>query len=198
MPETPIEHWNYTINEWSREPFNKIIDSLPELNVVFDVGANVGGFTDVLFKKYPDAEFYCFEPIKDNFDALVDNVPYAECIQKGIYYGAKTSKATWRGSNIGAFFLDQVDSGEPRIFTGEVVDLMEFEELDVIPDLIKLDVEGAEENILEYSKVCKRCPNLIIEWHLDHVPVLDFFKKHLPNHKIVVNLEDKQFLLCLK
>lgn len=200
MPETPQEHWDYTRNEWGGTYFNSIINQLPEdISVVYDIGANVGGFTDILQCKYPEAKFVCFEPVKSNYDALVEYVPYATCIQKGVYYGAKTSKVTWRGSNIGAFFLDQVNSGEPRVQTGEVIELTELEELNLPkPTLIKMDIEGAEENVLEYSEVCRACPWIILEWHPDHVNPIEFFKKHLPNHRVAVSLENKQFLLCLK
>lgn len=200
MPETPKEHWDYTTNEWRSAEFKKILNHLPEkLPIIYDIGANVGGFTEVMKSTHPTAKFFCFEPVERNFEALIDYVPYAQCIKKGIWYGAKTSKVTWRGSNIGAFFLDQVNSGEPRIQTGEVIELAELEELDLPkPTLIKMDIEGAEENVLEHSEVCKACPWIILEWHPDHVNPTEFFKKHLPNHRVAVSVEDKQFLLCLK
>lgn len=200
MPETPFDHLNYTVNEWHTDQFKKILNELPEkLDVVYDIGANAGGFTHVLYEKYPDAKFFCFEPIKSNFDYLVESVPFAACIQKGIYYGQTEGKATWRGSNIGAYFVEYVNSGEPRIFTGETMELTDLESLELpSPTLIKMDIEGAEENVLANSKICKEAPYLIIEWHPDHVPVRKFFEEHLPNHKIVVSLEDKQFLLALK
>ena len=196
MPETPIDHFNYTKNEWNSPEFKKILDELPEsLAVIYDIGANAGGFTEVLHAKYGDAKFYCFEPVKTTFEGLVEFVPYAECINKGVYYGKKESKATWRGSNIGAIFLEEVDSGEPRMFTGEVLELCELEELDIKkPTLIKMDIEGAEENVLMNSELCKKCPYIILEWH-PNVDPIKFFNKYLPYHKVVVNISSNQFLL---
>lgn len=198
MPETPIEHFGYTKNEWKQKDFNEIITNLPDkLKVVYDIGANAGGFTQVLGEIYgtDKVKYYCFEPAKNICDSLVEFIPFATAINKGVYYGKKTSKAMWRGSNIGAVFLEEINSGEPRMFTGETFELCELEELGLEkPTLIKMDVEGAEENILEFSEICKNCPYLIIEWHPDNNP-REFFAKHLPKHKVVVSLIDRQFLL---
>lgn len=196
MPETPIDHFNYTKSEWKSKEFLEIIDKLPEnLEVVYDIGANAGGFTEVLHEKYPNAKFYCFEPVKFTYEALKEFVPYAECINKGVYYGIKESKATWRGSNIGAIFLAEVDSGEPRMLTGETLELCELEELNISkPTLIKMDIEGAEENVLMNSDICKKCPYIILEWHPDADPI-KFFNKYLPYHRVVVNINNNQFLL---
>lgn len=197
MP-TPKEHWGYTIEEWQKAEFQSIVNQIPDIKIFWDIGANVGGVAEIIKRRIPEVSIHCFEPVLVNYEELVRNVPYATCHQFGIYYGAKESKVLWRGSNDGAYFVEQINSGEPRIQTGEVMILKELEELDLEkPDLIKLDVEGAEENILEHSHLVKKTPYLIIEWHPNTEPI-NFFAKHLPNHRVVVNLSDKQFLLCLK
>lgn len=200
MPATTKDHWTYTIDEWTRDPFTQITNALPKtLKVIHDIGANVGGFTKIMHDKYPKATIYAFEPVVANFDALFDNVhKYAVTVPRAIYYGATQSKVVCRGdSNIGAFFLEQVNAGEPRVFYNDTLELRELEQYPVA-DMVKMDVEGAEENIIEHSVVLKTTPWLIIEWHPDHVNPVEFFAKHLPNHKIVVNIENKQFLLCLE
>jgi len=199
MP-TLNDHWDYTVKEWTHEPFTQITDALPKtVKVILDIGANVGGFTKVMHDKYPKAKIFAFEPVKANFDALFDNIfEYATAVPRGIYYGATQSRVTSRGDgNVGAFFLEQIHAGEPRVFHDEVIELRELE---MYPDadLVKLDVEGAEENIIEHSTILKTTPWIIVEWHPDHVNAVEFFSKHLPKHEIKVNLENKQFLLCLK
>lgn len=197
MTTSQASHWDYTVNEWSRAPFTRIIEELPDnLKRIWDIGANVGGFTHILQRKYPKAVFHCFEPVKANYEYLTEHVK-AHHHRYGIYYGARTSRVVSRGDgNVGGIFIEQLDAGEPRVFADEVIKLKTFEELDLAdPDLIKFDIEGAEENVLEHSLLVKRTPWLIVEWHPPTDPHA-FFKKHLPNHRIVVNLEDKQFLLC--
>lgn len=197
MPATPSDHFEYTVTEWSNPPFVDILNALPKrLDIIYDIGANSGGFTHVLRNKYRLATFYCFEPLKRNFDELVINTPYAHHFKVGIFYGVEEAKLYERGGNIGAVFLEQVNTGQPREFTGESVHLSELENLRIQkPDLIKIDVEGAETNIIPNSNVVKDCKYLIIEWHPSNNGV-DFFKEHLPNHEILVDLEGKQFLLC--
>jgi FkbM family methyltransferase len=199
MPATQSSHWAYTIDEWTREPFTRLISKLPtELSVVYDVGANVGGWTEVIHMKYPDAQFFTFEPVKENYNALKENVPYATNLPYGIFYGARSSKVRWRGGNVGAYFVQHIDHGPDFIEEQGVMELRTFEELQLPePTLIKFDVEGSEENIIEHSSLVKKTPWLIVEWHPNSDP-FQFFKEHLPNHEIIDHLERNQFLLCLK
>lgn len=199
MPSNPEEHYHYTVNEWTNAVFTPLLEKLPPtIETVVDIGANAGGFTEVLKRKYPSAEFYCFEPIEETYNYLKEKLPYAKCFQYGIFYGQTVSRAVWRGSNIGAYFVEHIDAGDDKIITDMIMPLKELESFDIVPDLIKLDVEGAEVNIIENSKLIKQTPYLIIEWHPDHINPVDFFDKHLPKHKIVFHIEFKQFLLTLK
>lgn len=201
MPSTPKEHFEYTIREWTGGEFSQMLKNLPsDLKVIYDIGANAGGFTQIMHSNYPEAHLYCFEPVQINFDSLRENTPYAAHFKKGIFYGAKRSRVLWRGENIGAFFVEQINAGEPRIHRdSEFMDLEELESFTEViekPDLIKMDVEGAEVNIIEHSKAVKECPWLIIEWHPDE-DAITFFAKHLPNHRVVHRIANNQFLLKL-
>lgn len=195
MPNTPRDHFEYTYNEWKSPLFYQILEKLERIDVVYDIGANAGGFTALVKELFPQAEFHCFEPHPKNFEQL-SYITGVHCHKKGVYYGKSNAKLQWRGENIGAVFIEDVDAGEPRVDTGEYTDLVELEKLPLPkPSLVKLDVEGAEVNIIEHSTLLKTTPWIILEWHPDHVPVHEFLEKHLPSHKIVVNLEDRQFLL---
>lgn len=201
MPSSQKDHWNYTIEEWKSEQFNQILNRLPEdLEVIYDVGANVGGWAQVMKEKYPYATTYCFEPVFENYDALIKNVPWAINLPYGIWYGARTSKVHSRGDhNVEAFFVEHIVAGDPIVeHEGELMQLRTFEELPIMkPDLIKFDIEGAEENVIENSLIVKNTPYLIVEWHPNTEP-FEFFKQHLPKHEVVHHLSNMQFLLRLK
>ncbi len=40
---------------------------------VFDIGANVGSFSDEILKNFPDSNIFAFEPVKSTYDKLVKN-----------------------------------------------------------------------------------------------------------------------------
>jgi FkbM family methyltransferase len=59
--------------------FSKFVDikrCLPQyyVNNIFDVGANVGQSAKEYTHYFPDAQIYCFEPVKPTFDQLVTNL----------------------------------------------------------------------------------------------------------------------------
>lgn len=196
------DHFKYTVEEWQNEHFKKITDALPEkLNVVFDVGANVGGWAHVMQEKYGNKlQMVCFEPVKENIDMLMSKDLNITVVPMGIYYGATESHVCSRGDgNCGGIFVEQIDAGDPIVKSDEIIQLRTFEELDLPkPDLMKFDVEGAEENIIEHSTLVKQTPWLIIEWHPQFKDPYEFFRTHLPNHEVVVDIVNTQFLLCLK
>jgi FkbM family methyltransferase len=55
--------------------FNDVSHCMPSFSpsIIFDVGANVGEFTQNSIKKFPDSDIYCFEPSKSTFDKLKNN-----------------------------------------------------------------------------------------------------------------------------
>jgi len=195
------QHFKYTVDEWKDAQFTKIIDALPKkLKVVYDVGANVGGWAHVMQEKYNNKlAMICFEPVDANFKMLMSRDMNIVGAPYGIFYGSRESHVCSRGdNNCGAFFIEQIEAGDPIVKSDEIIQLRTFEELNLPkPDLMKFDVEGAEENILEHSTLVKETPWLIIEWHPQYKDPYEFFKIHLPNHKVVVDLDNIQFLLKL-
>lgn len=196
------DHFKYTVEEWESNHFRRILDSLPEdIKVVYDVGANVGGWAHVMQEKYGNKlQMVCFEPVKDNFDMLMSKGINITGVPFGIFYGERESHVCSRGDgNCGGIFVEHIEAGDPVIKTDEIIQLRTFEELELPkPDLMKFDVEGAEENIIEHSALVKQTPWLIVEWHPQHHDPYEFFKKHLPEHEVVVDLEHMQFLLHKK
>lgn len=195
------DHFKYTVDEWKNEHFTKITDALPKkLKVVYDVGANVGGWAHVMQEKYDNKlDIFCFEPVQANFEMLMSKDLNITGVQYGIFYGARESHVCSRGdNNCGGIFVEQIEAGDPIVKSDEIIQLRTFEELELPkPDLMKFDVEGAEENILEHSALVKETPWIIIEWHPQYKNPYDFFKTHLPNHTVVVDLLNIQFLLKL-
>jgi len=56
------------------------------VELVFDVGANIGGLTQELLGAFPHADIFCFEPVLSTFAALqtnLSNSPRAHCFPFG-------------------------------------------------------------------------------------------------------------------
>lgn len=201
MPVTQKDHWIYTVDEWTRDPYTQLLNALPfTLKVVYDIGANVGGWARVMQDRYDNKlEMHCFEPVQANYDMLCEQMPDAHNHKWGIFYGATESKVMSRGgTNCGAYFVEQIDAGEPRYEHDEVIELRPLEGQGLPhPDLVKLDIEGSEENVMAHSTMLKKVKWIIVEWH-PNTDARAFFKEHLPNHGIVLNVATNQYLLCLR
>ena len=214
-----IEHWEYTLNEWSNY-YNLFLDIIfkEDINIIYDIGANLGGTSYVLLeyaKKYNKNinKIYCFEPDDNNIEFLKNklnkeiNNGTIIPIHKGIYYGLNESKAFGMSANNKNFvcknvggmgveecminirdernkngenvMCDQVDN---KIFKLDTLENLckDFE----LPDFIKIDVEGAEKNILINSEIIKTTKYIIVEWNQSE-KINDFLLKYLPNFELL-------------
>lgn len=194
------DHWQYTVQEWQRDDFFKLLIEAFSQNpqVIWDVGACVGGWSEVVNSHFPGKEIYAFEPFEDNFNVLKErSQPNVICLPYGLYYGKTEAKAMWRGENVGSVFIDEVDI-TTAFPTNKTLQLKTLEEVEYPkPDLIKFDVEGAELNIIENSTLLQSVPQLLVEWHYrEGKDAVEFFAKHLP-HKVVEAIGNDMFLLRL-
>jgi FkbM family methyltransferase len=130
-----------------------------------------------------------------------------ECVQKGVYYGKTIAKVFGAGHvsenrihpNVGGYgieecmkevvenrnkngeniFCDQVDN---KIF--ELDTLENLSRNFLLPDFIKIDVEGAEKNILMNSTIIRNAKYIIVEWNQSE-SIYYFLEKYLPNFKLI-------------
>jgi FkbM family methyltransferase len=203
-------HWDYTVNEWESKPFFGLLKEAFKTKTysVWDVGACTGAWSYVVAKHFGKQlqknqylesrpRFVCFEPDIDNYDYASGkewDVPAeVEFVNAAVWYGA-TPRANWDSENVGSISLINGFRNSPR--NGEI-HTTTLEEYSVkIPDLLKLDVEGAEKNIIENSPLLTTVPQLLIEWHYQDEDAVEFFSLHLP-HKIVYSMGNAMFLLKL-
>ena len=81
-------------------------------------------------------------------------------------------------------FAPDVDK-DTELLKGSIYKLTELEkEVEFIPDLIKIDIEGAEYNVIENSTIVKQAKYLYIEWHMrTNLEIERFIFDHLSNYK---------------
>jgi len=178
---------------WLREPLSLerfMLGGLQRLvkkgDVVYDIGANIGLYSRFILQKFGASRICAFEPMESNRLLLAENMTIAGCDERvsifqcavGNEDGAVEFQIDDLTSNSGA--LDAVTGGKPspsraqyglpprtvRVKIARLDTLIDAGELPK-PDVIKLDVEGAEAMALEGAKnlLSSAGPRLVIELH---------------------------------
>jgi FkbM family methyltransferase len=134
---------------------------------ILDVGANIGLATLYWKRHFPDAQVTAFEPDPEIFDILKTNV-------KKHGYGDVTlvQKGLWSEKGKLEFQPDGADAGHMTSVTdagakGNVVPVRRLVPyLDERVDMLKLDIEGAEaEVLLDAADHLEPVQNLFVEYH---------------------------------
>lgn len=150
-----------------------------EPKTILDIGANIG-ITSILFaNKFPNSNIHAFEPLKDNFKIMSDNVAsYSNINIHPFGLGDQNEKLTMYKSddpdNFAAWSLypdlKNIDASQSTI-----IDIKEANsEINSIGidcfDLIKIDTEGAEYPIIKSMDVnfLKRTQLFVGELHGNH------------------------------
>lgn len=156
---------------------------------IIDCGANVG--LSILYFKFifPDSHIIAFEPDKDIFTVLKNNVERFNLSKVKLL-----NKAVWSKETTLNFIPDGADSGRvaiteksPKSFKVPTATLSDY----ITPkiDLLKLDVEGAETEVLvECQNKLENVENLFVEYH-------SFVNNKQTIHTIIEILTKAQFNL---
>jgi FkbM family methyltransferase len=140
-------------------------------SVFFDIGANLGWYSLVIGRKFPGARIFAFEPIPSTFTALQKNIALnrlenIEALQLGIFNKADEMKFLFAEDVSGATSLKLAGQTRGQAPLQEII--CPTTTLDLFwgsrktpPDLIKIDVEGAELMVVQGA-----------ERTLAHIPVL--------------------------
>jgi len=192
-----------SFNEKEPEMLDWLDANLQSGDVLFDIGANVGIYSIYAAKRNPKSMVYAFEPeysnlhqlklniIKNKLHNIVIPFPFAISDQTGISYlhiqdfTPGSALATESNSNLNKTFGKDVVWKEG---IGTVTLDYISDNLGVLPDLIKIDVDGNELKILNGGRNVFSNPkvrSVIIE-----------MIEHLPNYlRIKSYLSDQGFKL---
>ena len=69
---TPLEAFNF--DQYEKEDSDMLYNLVSDNDVIFDIGANIGWYSNHLAKKLSSAQIHSFEPIPETFNQLLKNV----------------------------------------------------------------------------------------------------------------------------
>lgn len=141
---------------------------MPPNGVFFDVGANIGLHSYFVNKHFPGTRICSFEPLPANLGYLRETIANNGIKNIEVVGSAVSSKA-------GESFFDINDSNFKGKLSSEktalrvtMITLDDFvQQKQLWPDLVKIDVEGAEEDVLlgAAEMIKQSTPTFIIELH---------------------------------
>ena len=129
------------------------------LNIFFDVGANIGEWTNFVSKMKPGAKVFSFEPIDDSFNDLSKNVKSKNARLIKMALGDKTEKVVFNVygdySVMNSMYARASDG--LMVLKKQEVDMMRLDDFCLENnvkniDFLKIDVEGNELKVLDGAK----------------------------------------------
>jgi FkbM family methyltransferase len=159
-----------------------LLSSLKKACCFVDVGTNLGWYTCLASKNMPEGIIYGFEMDNLNYALLQKNLAINQCDNTEVYHAAISDVAGMirykRQFNFPSvsfrLSLDDEEIRPDELVSVESLTLDDFfENRQVRPDVIKIDVEGAEINVLRGMKkiIQEHKPILFIEVHPSKLPI---------------------------
>ena len=155
--------------------FEKYIPFEP---VVYDIGSNIGNHTLYFSKKLRAKKIYAFEPVVPNINLLNMNIKENNLKNVEVLPVAVGSR---RGRT--ALSINERNMGECKLIENEIgnTSIVTINELDLdTPDFVKIDVEGAEVEVLKGMSeiLSKDSPVIWIETSDNFLKVDQFLLKY--------------------
>lgn len=164
VSKQPIEIKNDNQIECTRGEINVINQFIKNKFVVFDVGANVGNWSQAVLNKHQDIQLHLFEPVPDNYNQLTSNMANRQnvyCQQLAISNRKKLQTFYYyEDSPAWSTFFRRLEVEkqynlkppvEIQVKTQTLDSYCEKAEIKRI-NFLKIDVEGGELNVLYGAK----------------------------------------------
>lgn len=178
-------------------PLN-LLKQLPEGAMVVDLGANVGAFTVVAaqLNRGNSLNFLLVEPFTGNLTMLRQNLHANGVRNASILEGVvSTQDGDIMIDTTRSFAGIKVDeaAGNERVKSFSVATLLEKVQKKPV-DFMKMDIEGAEYNILEQDaeRLAKSVKRIVVEYHETEGDGLDRIGKAVAGHFVVKSLTLKK------
>ena len=143
--------------EYEEKLWNKTAELIGKPRTVLDIGGNIGYFSLYFARKFPQTQFYCFEPIPNNYKYLCKNLELnhsqnIKAFNIGLSNVCQTMEMFYNPEGCGSSSLrDLLEASCTYKVPCEFTTLDNFVAENHIEniDFIKCDVEGAEKFVYE-------------------------------------------------
>ena len=171
--------------------------------VIYDIGACVLHWTNEAINVWPEAKYYCFEAMPET--AFLYNKPHIKGFFNGVLSSEDGKDVTFYqntyhpGGN--SYYKENVEVNpqaeqffndtHARHYKTHRLDSIVKQNNFKLPDLIKMDVQGAELDILKGAEMClENARHLILE-----LQVVEYNKGAPLRHEVIDYLRTKNFFM---
>jgi FkbM family methyltransferase len=198
IPTSTLEyHCLYTRTEFENSKYYmSVLEFLKERKIenMIDIGGCAGETSIILLENIPTLKkCIILEPIQENFMYIsnrIDNLTTI-VINKAVYYGSDSIKLERDKNSVGAWSISFINDNSLNFETITIEEISDL--IDSSIDFVKIDIEGAEVNLIENSNIIHEIKYIEIEFHRDLIlssKWIPYVEKWLPNHTIVFGGQD--------
>ena len=182
-------------NVWLLEEYNQR-GFIPQDNgSVLDIGSHIGLYAMYISQKSPKTKIFCFEPVKDNFNLLKENISNNLLENVRICNSAVSNRVEkgeiFLSEDQSAHSLVQKSGRREKIDTTTLENIIDENHIERI-SVLKLDCEGSEYDIIDSlsDEILKKIENICLEYHLKSNTDARFesLKNKLMEHKFQLEI----------
>lgn len=160
---------------------------IEDSKVIFDIGANIGIFSIIASKKIPKSKIVAFEPEENNLKLFKSNIELNNCGNINIEPMLVGDKCV---DKVKLYLAEGCGTHSIIAESSEFIELEQVtvdsyvQNKNIVPDFIKIDVEGAESQIfIGMAETIKHKPTIMFEF------ASKYFKRSLYAKEVLETLE---------
>mgnify|MGYP000852555253 CR=1 FL=1 len=176
-------------------------DLIAENPTIIDIGAYIGDYAIWAAKKYLNSKVYAIEPVKENYDLVLENIENSSLSNIKPYRLALHSSETeqyLKTKNISlsqSFIAQNEESMDEKSPSMSLKNFMKVENIKKC-HILKMDCEGSEYDILLNSEITflkEKFDNIILEYHTHPEYSYKDLVKHLESADFEVEIIAPKF-----